>query len=125
MRNHGNEIVHSPLFCRIFCSIVERVEGITRLDASVKQKAEQSTSAEFEQLLELHTVLFCVCVVVVVFCFCRCRNTSAQISSYFPWESRRHASRHAWFILVSGCLSKRHDYEAMSAILKVKKLGYY
>ena len=39
MRNHGNEVVHSPLFSRIFCSIVERarVEGITRLDASAKR----------------------------------------------------------------------------------------
>ena len=41
-------------------------------------------------------------------------GSHAQISSYPSMEP-------SCFILVSGCLSKRHDYEALSAILKEKK----
>ena len=90
------------------------------MDASAKRRAEQSTSVEFEQLLGLHTVLFRVCVLLLFLFVCVFLVVVVSVDSCFCRLGNSSGAGVTRFILVSGCVSKRHDNEATSAILKEK-----
>ena len=93
MRDHGNEVVHSPRMTALYFLVFlfdRWTRGVNR-----ETGRQHKTEAWIGYLCGVGIVagtshcpvlcLCCCCCCLLIFCFCNRENTFTQISSYFPW----------------------------------------